>query len=148
MRADLGMVVGAVVSAFHARDLGPGRERAGEPHGEHRRLGSGVAEPNRVQAGHPLTQERCELDLDRVRRREPRAARGLPADRLHDFRMRMAEDHRGVVAEHVDALGAVCVPDATALPAVYVEGIGVEVRGRSRRASRHDPDSSLVDRSR
>ena len=55
VRAHLGVVVGAVIAALHARDLRPPREGPGQPHGEHRRLGARVAEADRVEARHPLT---------------------------------------------------------------------------------------------
>ena len=56
----------------------------------------------------------------------------------------MAEDHRRVVAEHVDALVAVGVPDPAPFAALDVDRVGVEVGGRSGGAARHDGDGLLV----
>ena len=62
--------------------------------------------------------------------------------------MGVPENHRRVVAEHVDAVDAVRIPDPAALAARDVQGIRVEVRGGAGRASWHDPDRLLVNGSR
>jgi hypothetical protein len=105
-----------------------------------------VAEPYTLQAGHALAQQRGQLNLDGIGGGESSAAGRLPADRLHDLRVRVAEDHGRVIAEHVDALGTVRIPDAAALAALDVERIGVEIGGRTRGATRHHSDRAVVER--
>src|SRR4029077_16322490 len=72
--AHLRVVVCAVISAFDAGDLGAPGKTSGEPHGEHSRLGSGVAEPDHVEARYTLAKKLGELDLERVGGREPRSS--------------------------------------------------------------------------
>ena len=100
----------AVIAALDARDLGPARESAGQPHREHRCLGARIAEPDRSEARDPLAEQRRQLHLDRIGGGETGAAGRLTLDRFHDLRVGVAEDHGRVVAEHVDALGPVDIP--------------------------------------
>ena len=148
MRAHLGVVVGAVIATFDARDLRSASEGASKSNREHRRLGPRAAESNRIEAGHAPAEELRELDLHRVRGGEARPPRRLITDRLEDLRMRVAEDHRRVVADHVDALDAVNVPDAAAFAALDVERIGVEVGRGASRAAWHRPGRAIVQRTR
>ena len=138
--------MGSVVAAFDAGDLRTPGKGSGQPHGKHRRLGSRVAEPHRVEAWHPLAQQSRQLHFDWIGCRETRASCGLLLNCLDNFRMCVAEDHRGVVAEHVDPFGAVRVPHPAALAALDVERIGVEIRGRACRAAGHDSDCFFMQR--
>ena len=56
----------------------------------------------------------------------------------------MTEDQGRVVADEVQALVAVDVPDPAAFAALHVNGVGGEVDGRPRGATRHYLQSALV----
>ena len=134
----------AVIGALELGDLAPPREGARRPHRVHGRLGAGVGEAHHLHARNPRGQDPRELDLVLARPREGHAAGGLLRDRLDHGGMRVAQDQARVVAVEVEALGAVGVPDARALPARDVEGIGVEEGRGPAVAARHHAQRLLV----
>src|SRR4029453_10446160 len=121
-------VVGAVERALELRELGPPGERAGQTDGVHRRLGPGVREAHAFDGRHAPYERlgQPDLVLGRAGKRQPPLAQR--PDGLDDGGHGVAEHQARVVAVEGPALDAVGVPDASALPALEGERIGIEER--------------------
>ena len=137
------VVVRPVVAAREDGDLLPAGEGSRRAKREHRRLRAGVREADQIDARQALANPLGEVDLQLVRRGDAHQPCGLALHRLHDPRMAVAEDERRVVRDEVDALDAVCVPDAATRSPRDVDGVRVVEDRRPRVAARQRAERTL-----
>ena len=135
----------AVVAALKLQDLGAAGETAGQAHGGHGGLGTGVDQAYLLHGGalnNVLRQQR--LALGGCAEGEAVGSRLLHC--LHDGRVGIAVDHRAIGADQVDVLIAVDIPEARALTARDNAGLaahGSEGADRGIHATRGDLRGAL-----
>ena len=135
----------AVVAAFKLQDLGAAGETAGQAHGGHGGLGTGVNQAHLLHGGaldDVLRQQR--LALGRGAERQTVGSRLLHC--LHDGRVGIAVNHRAIRADQVDVLIAVDIPKAGALTASDNAGLaahGSEGADRGIHTARGDLGGAL-----
>ena len=115
--AHQGVVVHAVVAALELQDLRAPAERAHRPHREERGLGAAAREADLVRARDRLANRLGQQDAGLAVGEEGGAVLELPAHRLDDPRMPVAEEHRAGADQEVDVLLArrIAHPGAGAL---------------------------------
>ena len=139
-------VVRAVKPAAHLGDRGSAGIGAGPPHGEHRGLSAGVAEPQLLDGRHAPADDLGEKALRLVVRGEERAFGQLPFDGFSDGGMIVAQGQSEAGVDEIDIAVAVEVVDVAPLSSVDEEGVVTVVQAASRRAA-GDISVRLLERS-
>src|SRR5262249_7829361 len=98
-----------------------------------------------LEPGHSLTQLTRQRDLMLVRRRERGAPSKLVLDGLDDRRVTVSQDQRRVVADEVQALRAVGVPDTRAVAPARIKRVRREMNCRAGDAAGDVPPRLLVE---
>ena len=104
----------AVVAARKLDDPVARRGRAGDAYRAHRRLGSGIDEPDSLDRRDEAADQPAELDFLRRRRAEAGAAAGRGSQCARQPGRRMSVNERTPRHDVVDVRAAVDVPDARA----------------------------------
>jgi hypothetical protein len=134
----------AVVAALEDDDLLTSGRGACERERHHVRLGAGVAEADELDRREAAADRPCKLRLVCVRPAERRPVRERRADRRLDGGVRMPVEAGGVLAEEVEVLVAVGVPDASAFAADDRERERRHMEDAPRVAAGHEAGPLLV----
>ena len=147
--ARLGVVVRAVVGAFHLDDIRPPGVGAGRLQGGHHRLGARVAEADELEALDTPAQQLGQLHLGVIGKRERRAPQHALLHRGGNRRIGMADDDGRKVVVAVQVAVAVHVGHPRSLAMIDVDGVPALAQQRvPRRPVSDRPPRTLVQRRR
>ena len=146
--ADLSVVVAAVIAAFELGDSGATGEGARRLDGHHHRFSARIREADALDAVDAIDQQLSQADLALGGEGYGRAHYKLLCDCLHDARMGVAVNQRGVVVDEIQAALTVHIGDRRSLRRGHVCRVGRSEHGGARVAARHDRPRPRVQLSR